>query len=473
MKQIFIFLLICTTALANAQYKITLSAPQFSSGTAYLTYHYGKNLNIADSGEVNKNGTIVFEGAQSLPGGIYSVVLPGKRFFSDFFMDKAQQISITVPDTLKLLDVEVKGSPENDLFKVYQKYTAEKGAQIQLAKKNYTNARTKEDSLKYESLFTKHNTELLEYRKDIINKNPESMLATILSAMQEPEILHKQPKTREDSVANYVHYKTHYWDGITFLDDRVLRTPFFIPKFERYYREIIHQSPDSIISDIDYKLLLARSAPELYKYMLNWLTDEYINPKYMGQDAIFVHLFNKYHSKGLTSWLNEKQMETITRRAYMVMSNLVGEKAANLNLIDSTGKARPLYDLKADYTLVVFWDPNCGHCKKEVPQIDSIYQQSWKQKNVKIYAVLSEHNKTEWVNFIKKHNLGDWTHVYQTKEMETRDKEQQMPSYKQLYDVTQTPTLYLLDKEKRIIGKKLSLEQIGDLLQMKWENDNK
>ncbi len=45
-------------------------------------------------------------------------------------------------------------------------------------------------------------------------------------------------------------------------------------------------------------LLLARSSPEMYKFLLNWLTDEYINPKYMGQDAVFVHLFEKYHSKG-------------------------------------------------------------------------------------------------------------------------------------------------------------------------------
>jgi hypothetical protein len=31
-----------------------------------------------------------------------------------------------------------------------------------------------------------------------------------------------------------------------------------------------------------------------------------------------------------------------------------------------------------------------------------------------------------------------------------------------------TPTLYLLDKEKRIIGKKLTLLQLNDLLEVKW-----
>jgi protein-disulfide isomerase len=193
----------------------------------------------------------------------------------------------------------------------------------------------------------------------------------------------------------------------------------------------------------------------------------------MGQDAVFVHLFNKYHSKGLSPWLNEKQMETITRRAYMQMSNLIGEKAANLNLLDSNNKPRPLYDVKASYTIVVFWDPSCGHCKKEVPKLDSIYRANWKDKDVKIYAVLSEFNKTEWVNFVKKHDLKEWIHVHQTKEMADDDIAKKQPSYKQLYDVVQTPTIYLLDKEKRIIGKKLTLEQINDLLEVKWQTDQK
>ncbi|HRN78804.1 MAG TPA: thioredoxin-like domain-containing protein [Ferruginibacter sp.] len=473
MRNFFTTLLLVCSLTASAQFKVSLTAPQFSSGTAYLTYHWGKNLNIADSAEMNTNGVAVFKGDKSLPGGIYSVVFPGKRITADFFIDKEQTISITANDTLKLMDMLVAGSPENDLFKKYQQFTAEKGALLQRARSNYNTAKTKEDSLKHEATFTQLNKELSDYRNAIATEHPESMLASMLNAMKEPAILIKQPITREDSMANYRYYKEHYWDGITFMDDRVVRTPFFIPKFERYYREVMHQAPDSIIEDVDYKLLLARSAPELYKFMLNWLTDEYINPKYMGQDAIFVHLFNKYHSKGLTPWLNEKQMETITRRAYMQMSNLVGEKAANLNLVDSTGKLKPLYDVRGDYTVVVFWDPNCGHCKQEVPRIDSIYKASWKQKNVKLYAVLSDDHKKEWVNFIKKHELSEWTHVYQTKEMEEKEKAQKVAGFRQLYDVIQTPTIYLLDKEKRIVGKKLTLEQINDLLDVKWKNDNK
>jgi len=405
-----------------------------------------------------------------LPGGIYSIVFPGKSITADFFIDKEQQISIKA-DTSNLKNMVVTGSKENILFQQYQKFVSEKGTLMQKERMAYNAATTKQDSTLHEENYNKYNKELNDYRASITRDHPQSMMAALLSAMKEPPYISKIPVTRQDSVDNYNYYKAHYWDGITFMDERIIRTPFFLPKLERYYREVMPQAADSIIKDADYKLLLARTAPEMYKFLLNWLTDEYLNPKYMGQDAIFVHLFEKYHSKGLSKWLNEKQMETITRRAYMQMANLIGEKAANLELIDSTGKPTALYDLKANFTIVIFWDPNCGHCKEEIPRIDSIYRATWKKDGVKIYAVLSENEKPAWVKYIKEHNLGDWTHVYQTKEMEKAETEAQKPGFRQLYDVTQTPTLYLLDKEKRIIGKKLSWKQLDEFLQVKIKNN--
>ena len=126
--------------------------------------------------------------------------------------------------------------------------------------------------------------------------------------------------------------------------------------------------------------------------------------------------------------------------------------------------------------MVCFWDPTCGHCKEELPKIDSIYRASWKKNGVKIYAVLSadtkEDLKTEWLKYLHEHNLGEWTNVYQTKEMAAAAVAGQKPGYRQLYDITLTPTLYLLDKEKRIIGKKLSWQQIDELLQVKWKAKN-
>jgi protein-disulfide isomerase len=472
----WITLLIGITAGAQ-NFKVTLQAPQYKSGIAFLTYHMGKNLNIEDSAAVSSNGTAIFTAKRKLPPGIYAIVLPGKRISVDFFVDKEQQISIKLDTTDLINKTVVTGAKENILFQQYQQYVEVKGKLMEVERQAYLKSTTKKDSTLHEANYLKLNKELNDYREGIVKNNANSMMAVLLNAMKEPQGLNKKMVTRNDSLENYYYYKAHYWDGITLMDDRILRTPFFLPKFEKYYREVLSPQSDSIIKAIDYQLLFARNNQEVYKFMLNWLTDEYMNPKYMGQDAILVHLFEKYHSKGLTSWLNEKQQEAISRRAYMLMSNLIGLKAADLEMIDTAGRPATLYKLAADYTIVVFWDPTCGHCKTELPRLDSIYRASWKKHGVKMYAVLSgdskEDLKNEWKKYIREHNMADWTNVYQTKEMETAIADAKKPGFRQLYDITLTPTIYLLDKEKRIIGKKLTLEQLHELLLVKWDTKTK
>ena len=475
MKQyLFILAAICCFTTAHSQnYKVTLQTSQYKSGIAYLTYHMGKNLNVEDSAAINNKGIAVFSGKRILPAGIYALVLPGKSRSVDFLIDKEQVITITTDTTDMLSKTIVIGSPANVLLQQYQKTIAAKAQLLDAEKRAYNAATTKADTALHEANYIRINKELNNYRDNIIKTQPKSMMAVLLNAMKDPAVLNNKPQTHNDSLQNYYYYKTHYWDGITFMDERIIRTPFFLPKLERYYRELMVPEPDSIIKEADYQLLLARSCPEMYKFLLNWLTDEYISPKYMGQDAVFVHLFEKYHSKGVSNWLNEKQMETISRRAYMLMANLIGAKAADLEMLDTAGKPAPLYGVNADYTVVVFWDPTCGHCKEELPRLDSIYRTNWKAHQVKMYGVLSadskEDLKQEWLKYIRQHNLADWINVYQTKEIEAANTAAQKPGYRQLYDVTLTPTIYLLDKEKRIIAKKLTWQQLDELLQVKWK----
>ncbi len=472
MKNFIIIFLLCTGSTASrAQgYNIAVQS-NYKKGICYLTYYRGRDYVLQDSAAVSNTGLAIFKGSQKLVGGIYSIIFPGKRLSTDVLIDKDQNISIQA-DTTNLAKAVVKGAPVNEVFKQYQLFVTAKGSQLQQEKTAFAASKTKADSAIHEAAYQRYNKELNDYRENIIKTKPNSMMAVLLTAMKEPATPKKIAITHADSLANYNFFKDHYWDGVSFMDERIIRTPFFQPKLESYYREVMSQSADSLIKDIDYKLLLARNSPEMYKYLLNWFTDEYIRPKYMGQDAVFVYLFNQYHSKGLTSWLNEKQMKLITERAFMLMSNLVGEKAANLEFLNTAEKTTALYDVAADFTIVVFWDPSCGHCKEELPRIDSLYRASWMKKNVKIYAVLSENNKQLWLDYIKEHKIDDWYNVYQTKEMAEADTKSEKPGFKQLYDVTQTPTVYLLDREKRIIGKKLTLEQINELMDVKRNTKN-
>lgn len=472
-KYILFILLVSANYYAKSQgYKITVKV-NCKNGIVNLAYRMGKDFLLQDSAKVSKTGIALFTSTKKMPAGIYTIFFPGNRLSTDFLVDKEQNINI-VADTNHIDKIQITGSPANVDFQKYQAFVSVKGKLLEQAKKAFNASTSKADSLKNEAAFKKLNDELNVYREGVIKGKPTSMLAVLLNALREPALPTKVPLTLNDSLENYYFYKNHYWDGISFMDDRIIRTPFFQPKLETYYRQVMSQSSDSLIKDIDYKLLLARSNPEMYKFLLNWFTDEYINPKYMGQDAVFVHLYQQYHSKGVSNWLNKYQDSIISRRAFMLMSNLLGERAANMEFVNSAGKVNALYDVDAAFTLVVFWDPNCGHCKEEIPRIDSFYRAIWQKKGLKIYAVLSETDKVKaaWDSYIVEHKIDDWINVYQTKDMVDMEAKDQRPSFRQLYDIAVTPTIYLLDKEKRIIAKKLTLEQLNDFLEVKIKNEH-
>jgi thiol-disulfide isomerase/thioredoxin len=217
-------------------------------------------------------------------------------------------------------------------------------------------------------------------------------------------------------------------------------------------------------------LLPARATPEMFKFLLVKFVQQYINPEYMGQDAVFVHLFEKYINTGQAPFFTKQYRDFVDKRAYSLMANLIGQPAADLDMVDTSGKRFRLYDVKAPYTVVVFWDPTCGHCKEVVPKVDSIYQAKWKSQGVKIYGVKVDGPADEWKKFISEHKLKDWYHVYQLPSTEEAISAAGKPGFRQLFDVYQTPIIYLLDKDKRIVAKKLGYLQVDDVLQLKIKN---
>ena len=150
--------------------------------------------------------------------------------------------------------------------------------------------------------------------------------------------------------------------------------------------------------------------------------------------------------------------------------DLTAETTANLEMVDTAGIPRPLYEVNASFIVLCFWDATCGHCKEIVPKVDSIFQAKWRQEGVKIYGVMVDGGKEAWLQFIKDHNLIDWIHVYETKEHQEATEKAGQASYRQLYDVYQTPILYLLDKDKRIIAKKLSYQQLDEVINLKMQH---
>jgi len=472
MKNILSFLVACMCLLkAYPQdgYSIHLHLKPYTGGKVYLGYYYGKIRALADSAMLDAGGNGVFTGKAKLTGGVYFVVSPSRAILFELLIDSSQRFSISADTTNLPASIAFTGSPENTVFLGYTRYTATRGAEITATQKELAAARTHADSTRLKEKLKQQNNELQHYREELENKYPHSLLAELFRLLREPTVppAAKQPGGKYDSNYAYHYYKAHYWDDVDFTDDRLTRTPIFEPRLDRYYHDLVPPQADSIEAEADMMLLKARVSKQMFQYLMVYFVQKYVNPEYMGQDAVFVHLFEKYINTGMTEFFTEKYRKFLNDRAYSLMANLIGEPAANLEMVDTAGKPLPLYNVDAPFIVICFWDATCSHCKETVPKVDSIFQNKWKQEGVKLYGVMVDGGKEAWLQFIKDHNLKDWIHVYETKEHQDSVEKAGQPGFRQLYDVYQTPILYLLDKDKRIIAKKLSYQQLDEVITLK------
>jgi len=466
-----IALLWSINAFSQNGYNIKLTLKPYTNARVYLGYYYGKLKAVADSAMLDASSTCTFKGTQQLPGGIYFIVSPKKEILFELLLDKEQHFTIQA-DSATLPRVVFNGSADNVMFQEYTAFMEKNGKAITEAQADLKNAKSKKDSADLMSKIKQKNQEIQEYRDNIDKKYPASLLATLLRALKEPVVppADKQPGGKYDTTFAYHYYKSHYWDGVSLTDDRLLRTPLFEPKLDKYFKDLVSPEVDSINREVDHMLLYSRSNKEMFKYLLIHFVQKYINPEYMGQDAVFVHLFEKYINTGEADFFTDKYRKFVNDRAYSLMANLVGQTAPNLEMVDTLDWPKPLYGEDAEFFVICFWDPTCSHCKETVPKVDSIYQAKWKNEGVKLYGVMVDGGKDLWLKFIHDHNLKDWMHVYQTQAQHDADASAGRPDYRQLYDVYQTPILYLLDKNKRIVAKKLTYLQIDEVINLKLKN---
>ena len=301
-----------------------------------------------------------------------------------------------------------------------------------------------------------------------MDANPNSLMRFLLQTMEVPEIPEiPVVNGKADSLYPFRYVKSHYWDNIVFNDNRLLRTPFFEKKLDDYFKNYVSREPDSIIDEVQYMLTVAKTGKEIYPFLLFKFTNKYISPEFMGQDKVFLHLYQNFFAKGDTLLLNEESKKSLRERAYSLMANQLGLPAPILALNDLNDKKFEMHSINAPFTFIAFWDPVCSHCKVEIPILDSMYKANWKKLNIKVIAVNTNFKEMDaWRKFIKEKDLNEWINGYQTEEDFNKEiKEGRPTTIRQLYDVFKTPTFYLLDKDKKIIAKNLTIEQFNDFIQ--------
>lgn len=459
------------SAMAKDGYKVEIKFKQdVEDGYVYLAHYYAKPLPTiykTDSAKVINKRSALLQSKDSVLGGIYLLLFNNNGKYIEFILDNGTDMAVEIDTASIPANIVFKNSPENTRYVEYEKYLMEFGKGQQKLMEGLAGAKNAADSQKIRDKAAERAKELTNYRQQYAKKHPGTFLSNVFNALEVPAVPegpHFITGTQTpDSNFAYYYYKDHYWDKFDFSDNRLMYTPIYDAKLDEYFNKLVLPLPDTMIAETDVLLKRARKAPELFKYTLHWLAGNAERSNVMGMDEVFVHLVEKYYMKGDAFWLDSAMLAKYTDRAQKIAPNVLGNIAPDLNMQEIWGlKDTPLSGVKSKYTLLLFWSKDCTHCVKEIPAIDSLYKSKLKAKGVTIYAVSTQGNLEEIQKVVKDKGVSDWINV-----VDIYDN----TKYRNKYDVFSTPKMYLLDENKKLIGKGLDHTNISELID--WQETRK
>ena len=456
---LFSFLFLAGTASAstdaNGGYRIEVTMQNFTGDTLKLAYYFGKAQYLKDTAFL-QSGKYIFEGDSVLEPGVYLIVVPPDNKFLHILVPEDQQnftVSVDLNDIVK--SAKFKGSPENQIYYDYLNQLESRRPRADELHKLIA-----EDSLhkeKHQAALKVIDDEVKKIQEDIVKKHPASFTAMLIKANQEvPTPDYSDLSAEERKQKQYEFYRQHYFDNFDLNDKRAMRSGLMHTKIEFYTQKLTYAYPDSQKVAIDYLLHKMMGNKEAFQYYLVYFLNDAARSKRMGMDAVYVHLIDNYYSKGLATWTDEEQLKKLQSQAETTRPTLIGKIAPNLTFIKENGDPVSIHGIQAEYTVLFFWDPDCGHCKKSIPFIIDFYN-NYKDKGVEVLSICTktgEDISSCW-SAVKERGMDIWVNAA---DQYLRNR------YKAVYDVKTTPQIFILDKDKKIIVKKIAGEDLAGVM---------
>ena len=442
-------------------YALTARIAGLRDSTCYLAHYSGLGQGqfmVKDTARADAAGTVRFSGKTKLPEGLYALAI-GQWRVVDLVLDADQHFEFST-DTAAVAQgnppvrMQVSGSRENELFYRFNHAMQERFEAVQAARGRHDEATAR-----------RLQQEMMGFREKFMQENAGTLTVKFLQAAADPVIPPAPPLPggRPDSTFAYRYFKKHYFDGLDLTDERLLRTPFLQNKIDYYFENLVYQSPDSVARDAD--ALMARTrGRDLRRYVAYRMASRYEQSKIMGMEGAFVHLAEKYYLGEPALW-DTATVSQLRRRVATLKPLLTGKKIPDMVQTDTAGRTLHLHEVPADYLLLVFYADDCGHCQTAMPGILRFYEK-YKNRGMKVMAVnirrqpgSEARQRQVWLDFIHKYHLQPFINAADY-HRDAAGKPVYYTDYENGFDVQSTPTIYLLDRHKNIIARRLPAEEV-------------
>jgi thiol-disulfide isomerase/thioredoxin len=458
-KLILSIIAVLSIGITNCQpkegYEIHLIVKGLSDVDVLLAYHLGNKQYIKDSTRLDINGTGLFSGKTTLDQGVYIIILPDNNYF-EFLVTEDQYFKIETTTSGMTEGVKFTGSAENTDFAEFQSAIASLYEKADLLRQRVNRNRQNPDSLKVlEALSVEHEAATRRLMLDAIDKHKGSFMASLIMAMQQVEVPVfdiPQVVSNIDSVRwimNHNYNKDHFFDNFNLTDERLLRSPVFHPKIEHYFSNVVLQFPDSINRAIDKVLALAEGNKKTYQYIAVFLFNHFRESTIMGHDAVMVKIADAVYLSGKADWASQEFIDNLRKDIDRLRPSLIGNTGMDLTMTTLNHGVVTLHKLNREFIILYFWEPDCGHCKEMTPLLLDYYKRN-RDKGIEVFSICTQPNRAIWEKYIEDNKL-IWINGWDP---------DRSTHYDFFYNITATPTVYILDKDKKIIAKKLPVESV-------------
>lgn len=440
---LIIYLLHFSTSSLIAQ-EIVIKAAN-STGTAALFSLSGEKSLFIDSVTVSNNNTYQFNLSNNHPG-FYRLVFNNKKWL-DFVYDK-DDIALEVDLLMANIHPVVLNSDANKLyydFVALNKDYKTKTELLFLVLNNYPDndsyyQTTKEALLKLQE-------EYLYFVNVTAQKKSGSFISKYIISAQLPII---DEDLRGKDQLNYL--KSFALDKVDFTKDELIYSDVFTNKtieYLSYYRN--PQLPMELLEKefeiaVDSILNKAKVNDIVYKHIVEYLLDGF---KKFGFDNVINYIIDNYVIAD-NICLDEKLETSLERRIQQSKVFKPGVIVPDIELPDQFGSLVKLSNINTEKTLIIFYASWCPHCKTLLPQISNLYQNQ-KEKRFEVLAVAIDTLKTDWMNFINVNKL-NWLNVADLNGWGGKAATD--------YFIYATPTMFLVEKEKKLIKIFADIEEL-------------
>ncbi len=453
----FLFLMLISIGTQGQGYKIEFKIKGLEDSKAILGYYYGDKKYMFDSLRFDGNGSATVSGDSEIPKGVYFIFKEG--YYLEFIISE-QRFKMTTSSTGGYEQLKLVDSPENERFKKFQ---LRMGGFQRAQKVLGDSLKTAEssDSVLIVSKLKALDSLMIQFQDSLIASQPESFLSGFVRMMrgvQVPLFKEIENAAKRDQIrSNY--YKAHYFDMME-TPQALMRTPLFHQYAKVYFEQVVPPLPDTVTIEIDRWLELCRPDKQTFNFWLAYFLKEYQDAPIMGMDAVWIHMIEKYCLTGQAEWMDEKLLKQLSDEVRFIKPNLIGKPAPRFYAIDTLMRPVDYSRLQKNYLVLFFYDPDCGHCKKKVPILNAQHDEI-KALGGEIVGVCTTTEVEKWKKFIREHKL-TWVHL-----ADPFGKS----DFRVNYNTRTTPQLYVLDKDKVIIAKKLDVDkQLVDFLKRHIES---